>query len=96
MILKVSASGYLLHLPFGAIGPLWLHEAGCTLGFQMHPYWLALELIVGGGLGAENLSQLQCGMWLVAFPARGDHDSPLPILTGQFTRLLEFCDGFCG
>ena len=36
MILKVAASGYLPHLPFGAIGPLGLHEAGCTLEFQLH------------------------------------------------------------
>ena len=69
LILKVSASGYLPHLPFGAIGPLGLHEAGYTLEFQLHSYWFALDLLVGDGLGAENLSQLQCVMWLVALPA---------------------------
>ena len=62
MILKVAASGYLPRLPFGAIGLLGLHEAGCTLEFQLHPYWLALELIVGGGPGAKNLAQLRYGM----------------------------------
>ena len=81
MILKVAASGYLPHLTFGAIGPLGLHEAGCTLEFQLHTYWLALELIVGGGPGAENLAQLQCSMWLVALPTRGYHAAPLSILT---------------
>ena len=47
MILKVAALGYLPHLPFGAIGPLGLHEAGYTLEFQLHTYLLALELLVG-------------------------------------------------
>ena len=96
MILKVAASGYLPHLPFGAIGPLGLHGAGCTLEFQLLPYWLALDLLVGGGPGAENIDQLQCGIWLVAFPAQGDHATPLPIMTGWLTRLLEFCNVFCG
>ena len=58
MILKFAASGYLPHLPFGAIGPLGLHEAGYTLEFQLHSYWLALELLLGGGPGAQNLAQL--------------------------------------
>ena len=88
VILKVAASGYLLHLSFGAIGPLGLHEAGFTLGFQLHQHWLAL--------GAENLAKLQFVKWLVAFPARGDHAVPLPILTGWLMHLLEFCDGFRG
>ena len=44
----------------------------------------------------KNISQLQCGMWLVALPARGDHYSPLPILTGWLTCLFLFCDGFHG
>ena len=96
MILKVATSGYILHLPFGAIGPLGLHEAGCTWEFQLHQHWLALELLVGGGPGAENIAQSKFGMWLFAFPSRGDHASPLQILTGWLTRLLEFCDGFCG
>ena len=96
MILKVAASGYLLHLTFGAIGPLGLHEAGFTLEFQLHPYWLALEMLVGGGPGAENIAQLQCGIWLVAFTYQGDHAVPLPIMTGWLTRLLESCNGFCG
>ena len=83
---KVAALGYLLHLPFGAIGPLGIHEDECTLEFQLHPYWLALELIVGGGPGAENIAQLQCGIWLVALPARGYHSVPLPIMAGWLTR----------
>ena len=85
-----------LHLPFGAIGPLGLHEAGCTLEFQLHPYWLALELLVGGGPGDKNISQLQCGMWLVALPDLGDHAFPFPIMIGWLTHLFEFCDGFRG
>ena len=96
MILNVYASVYLPHLTFGTIGPIGLHEAGFTLEFQMHPYWSALELLVGGGPGAENIAQLQCGMWLVALPDRGNHAATLPILTGWLTRLLEFCDGFHG
>ena len=96
MILKVAALGYLPHLPFVAIGPLGLHEYECALEFQLHTHWLELELLVGDGPGAENLAQSQCGMWLVAFPARGDHGIPLPILTGWLTRLLESCDGFRG
>ena len=90
MILKVSGLGYLLNLPFGAIGPLGLHGAGCTLEFQLYPHWLALELLVGDGTGAEYLSQLQCGMWLVALPARGDHDVPLLIMTERLPRFLYF------
>ena len=86
VIIKVSASGYLPHLPFVAIGPLGLHEAECTLEFQMNPYWLALDLLVGGGPGAENIAQLQCGIWLVALPARGYHAVPLPIMAGWLTR----------
>ena len=58
MILKVAVSGYLPHLLFGAIGTLGLHEAGCTLEFKLHLYWLALELLLGDGPGAENLVQL--------------------------------------
>ena len=83
-------------LHMNIFGPLGLYEAGCTLKFQLHPYWLALEMLVGGGLGAENIAQLQCGMWLVTLPARGDHATPLPILTGWLTHLLEFCDVFSG
>ena len=82
MILKVAASGYLQNLPFGDIGPLGLHEAGCTFEFQLHPYWFKLELLVGGRPGAGNLAQLQCGMWLVALPYQRDHAVPLPSLTG--------------
>ena len=94
MILKVSASGYLPHLPFGAVGPLGLHEAGCTLEFQLRLYWLEVELLAGGGPGAENLAQLHFGKWLVVLPCQGDHAVPLPILTGWLTSLLEFCNGF--
>ena len=94
MILKVAVSGYLPHLPFGDIGPLGMHEAGCTLKFQLHPYWLELEILVGGRPGAENIFQLQCGICLVAFPAQGYYAVPLPILTGWLMHLLEFCDGF--
>ena len=96
MILKVGASGYLPHLPFGSIGPFGLHEAGCTLEFQLYPYWLALELLVGDGQGSGNLAQLQFSKWLVALPSRGDYVVPLPILTVWLMHLLEFCDGFCG
>ena len=96
MILKVAASGYLRHLPFGAIGPLGMNEAGCILEFHLHSYWLALELFVGAGPDAENIAQLKCGMWLVALTYQGVHDVPLPILTGCLTHLLESCDGFHG
>ena len=96
MILKVADSGYLPHLPFGAIGTFGLHEAGCTFKFHLHPHYLALELVAGDGPGAENLSQLQFFMCLFSFPARGDHAVPLPILTVWLTRLLVFCDGFRG
>ena len=96
MSLKVAGSGYLPHLSFGAIGTLGLHEAGCTLEFQLHPYWLALELLVGVGPGAGNLAKLQFFKWLVALPAQRDHAVPLPILTGWLMHLLEFCDGFRG
>ena len=81
-MLKVADSGCIPHLPFGAIGPLGIHEAGCTLEFQLRTYWLALELLVGGGPGSENISQLQCSMWLVTLQAQGDHAAPLPILNG--------------
>ena len=96
MILEVSDLGYLLHLTFVAIGTLVLHDAICTLELQLQPHWLALELLVGDRPGIENLSQLQCGMWLVALPSQGDHAVPLPILTGWLTCLLGFCDGFGG
>ena len=69
MILKVTASGYLPHLPFGAIGPLGLHDSECTLELQLQPHWLALELLVGYGPGAENLSPLHFSIWLVALIA---------------------------
>ena len=95
VILKFAASRYLPHLPFGAIGPPGMHESGCTLEVQQHPYWLALELLVGDGPGAGNISQLQCGMWLVVLPAQGDHVVPLPIMTGWLTRLPVFCHVFC-
>ena len=96
MILKVATSGYIPHVPFGDIGPFGLHEAGCNLKAQLHPYWLALDLLVGGGPGAENLSQLKFGKWLVEFPARGDHAVPLPIMTLWLMHLLEFCNVFRG
>ena len=96
MILKVAALRYLPHLPFGAIGTLGMNDAGCTLELQLQSHWLALELPVGDRLGDENISQLQFGMWLVSLPARGDHATPLPILTGRLMRLLVFCYGFCG
>ena len=96
MILKVSDSGYLPNLPFGASGLLGSHDAGCTLELQLQPHWMALELLVGDDPGVENNSQLQSGMWLVALPAQGYHAVPHPILTGWLTRLLGFCDVFCG
>ena len=96
MILKVAASVYLPHLPFGAIGPLGMHDAGCTLELQLQPHWLALELLVRYSPGAENIAQLQFSIWLVALPARGDRAAPLPILTVWLTRLLVSCDEFRG
>ena len=48
------------------------------------------------GQGAENLDQLQRGMWMVALPNRGYHTVPLKLLTGWLTRLFVVCDGFCG
>ena len=92
----VNAEDILKHLPCGAIGPFGLHEAICTLEFQLHQHWLALELLVGGIPGAGNLSQLQFGKWLVALLAQGHHAFPLPILTGWLMHLLGFCDGFRG
>ena len=86
MTLGVFASGRLPHLPFGAIGPLGLHD----------DKWLSLELLVMDRPGVGIISQLWFGMWLIALPVRGDHDVLRPILTGWFTRLIEFCDGFCG
>ena len=59
MIIKVTASGHLPHLPFVTVGPLGLHEAGFILEFQLPFYLLAMELLVRGGLGAENIPQLQ-------------------------------------
>ena len=90
------ASVFLPHLPFGTIDPLGLHDAEYILELQLQPYWMALELLVEDGKGVETFPQLQFGMWLVALPAQGDHAVPIPILTGWFTNLLEFCDGFCG
>ena len=89
MILKVSALGYLQHLTFVSIGPLGPHDAGCTLELKLQPHWLELEMLMEDGPGAENISQLQLGMWLVEFPAQGDHAPPFPILTGWLTRLIE-------
>ena len=94
VILKVAASVYLPHSPFGAIASLRLHDAECTLELQLQPHWLALDLLVADGPGAENIAQLQFVMWLVVLPSQGDHASPLPIMTGWLTRLLVFCDGF--
>ena len=82
MILKVAASVYLPHLLFGATGPLGLHEAGCTLEFQLYPHWLALDLLVGDRMGAENIAQVQFGMWLVVLLSRRYHAAPLLIMTG--------------
>ena len=96
MIIKVAASGYILHLIFGAIGPLGLHDAGYTLELQLNPQWLVLEILVRDGPGAENIYQLQFGMELVALPAQGDHAAPLPILNRCLTHFLELCDGFRG
>ena len=73
-----------------------MHEAGCTLEFQLHLHWLVLELPVGEEPGTGNIAQLQFGMWLVVFPSWGDHAVPLSIMTGWLTRLLVFCNGFRG
>ena len=96
VILEVAASGYLPHLPFDDIVPLGPHDSGCTSELQLQLHWLALDLLVGDDPGAENHDQLQFGIWLVALPARGDHDVPGPNLTGWLMRLIEFCDGFYG
>ena len=96
MNLGAAASGCFLHLPFGAIGPLGPYDAECTLELQLHPYWMALELIAEEGTGIEKLSQLQFYMSLVALSAQGDHAVLRPIWIGWLTRLLEFCDGFLG
>ena len=82
MILKFSASGYLLHLPFGAIGPFGLHESRCTLEFQLHPHWLALELILVDRQGTENLAQLQFSMYMDALTAQETMMSPSQFLLG--------------
>ena len=73
-----------------------MHDAGCTVEFQLNPHWLALELLVGDGLGSENIAQLQLCKWLVALPDQGYNASPLPILTGWLMHLLKICDGFRG
>ena len=96
VILNVSASGYLPHLPFGYIGPLGLHDSGCTLELHLRPHWLALELLVGYRHVDENLAQLHFVMWMVALLAQGGHAVPLSILTGELTHLLVFFDGFRG
>ena len=94
MIIEVSASGCLPHLPFDAIGTLGLYDAECTLELQLQPYWMTLGLIVGGGPGDENHAQLRFGMWLVEFPDQGYHAFLRPILTGWLARLLGFCNVF--
>ena len=86
MILEVDVSGYLPHLPFGDIGPLSPHDAGCTLELQLLPHWLALELLVGDVPVTESHAQLQFGMWLVALTGQGDHYIPRLIMTGWLTR----------
>ena len=96
LILKVVALVYLPHLPFSAIGPLGLHDDGCTLELQLQTHWLALEMLVWDGPGADNISQWNFGMWLVALPSWWDHVVPLPVMTGLLTRLLKFCDGLRG
>ena len=65
MILEISASGCLLHLLFGTIGPLGPHDAECTLELHLQPYWLSLDLLLGDGMGVENHAQLRFSMWLV-------------------------------
>ena len=94
VIIGVVASGYLPHLPFGAIGLLGPYDSGCTLKLLLQPHWMALELLVGDGPGVENHAQLWFGMWLVVLPAQGDHAIPCPIMTGWLTYLLEIFDGF--
>ena len=89
MILKVSALVYIPHLPFGAIGPLGLNEAICTLEIQLQPHWLVLDMLLGVGLTLKILTN--DSLVLVALPARGDHNVSLLIMTGC---LLIFFDGF--
>ena len=73
-----------------------MHEYVYTLELQLQPYWLVLEMLVGGRFGAETLAQLQFGMWLVALPTRGYHAIPLPVLNGWLMHLLVFYNEFCG
>ena len=96
MNLEGIVLGYLLHLPFDAIGALGPHDDRCTLELQMQPHFLVLKMLVGDGPDTEGHYQSQFVMWLVTLPAQEDHAVPRLILTGWLTRLFEFCDGFCG
>ena len=96
MTLGFVASGCLPHLSFGAIVPLGTYDDEYTLELQLQPHWMALDLLVEYGPGVEILAQLRFGMWLVALPSRGHHAVLRPIMIGWLTRLLEFCDEFCG
>ena len=90
MTLGVVASKCLPHLPFDDIGPLGLHDVECTLELQLHPHWMTMELLVDYRPGIEILSHLWFGVWMVAFPAQGDHAILYPVLTLWLTCLLEF------
>ena len=94
VILKVSASGYLLHLPFGAIATLGLHDSGCTLELHLQPYWLEMEMLVGDGMGSEKLSQLQFVMWLVVLLGQGDHAYPYQFWLNSWRVCLYFAMDF--
>ena len=76
MILIAAASGYLPHLPFGAIGTLGLHEAGFTLEFHLHSYWLALELLVGADRALKILPNYSLvSGWLHCQPKETMHST---------------------
>ena len=94
VILKVPASGYLPHLPFGDIGPLGLHEAGCTLEFHLHTHWLALELLLGTDRALKifpNYSAV-CG-WL-HFQTKETMLSPFQFWLGGWRICLYFAMDF--
>ena len=49
--LGVFVSGCLSNLSYGVIGPPGQHDDEYTWEIQLHPYWLALELLVEDYLG---------------------------------------------
>ena len=95
MTLSVIASGCILLLTFGTIGPLRPHDAEYTLELQLQLHCLALELIVSDSPRLDIIAPLRLGMWLVVLLALSDHAFLVSILNGWLMRLLEICNGFC-